>query len=62
MQRRDFLSRLSLAMAAVATSRGALAQQAVTKSILDYGAKPDGKSLSTKAIQRAIDELSRAGG
>jgi polygalacturonase len=32
------------------------------KNILDYGAKPNGKSLSTNAIQRAIDELSAAGG
>jgi polygalacturonase len=32
------------------------------KNILDYGARPDGKSLSTKAIQGAIDELSQAGG
>ncbi len=32
------------------------------KNILDYGARPDGRSLSTKAIQRAIDEASGAGG
>ncbi len=32
------------------------------KNILDYGARPDGKSLSTKAIQRAIDEVSGSGG
>jgi polygalacturonase len=43
-------------------SRSALAQQGATKSILDYGANPDGKSLSTRAIQRAIDEVSHAGG
>jgi len=32
------------------------------KNILDYGVRPDGKSLSTKAIQRAVDEVSAAGG
>lgn len=32
------------------------------KSILDYGAKPGGKALNTKAIQQAINEASRAGG
>lgn len=62
MQRRDFLSRLSLAMGAAVAARGALAQQRATKSILDYGANPNGKALCTKAIQRAIDEVSHAGG
>lgn len=32
------------------------------KSILDYGAKPDGKTMNTKAIQRAIDDVFQAGG
>jgi Glycosyl hydrolases family 28 len=32
------------------------------KNILDYGAKPNGKSLSTNAIQRAIDDASAGGG
>jgi polygalacturonase len=32
------------------------------KSILDYGAKPDGKTLNPKSIQRAIDEVFQAGG
>jgi polygalacturonase len=61
MLRRDFLSGISLAMGGVVAGRVATAQQAA-KSILDYGANPNGKSLSTKAIQRAIDEISRAGG
>lgn len=32
------------------------------KSILDYGAKNDGRFLNTKAIQNAIDDLHRQGG
>ena len=32
------------------------------KNILDYNAIPDGKTLNTKAIQRAIDEAFQAGG
>ncbi|MDP4291129.1 MAG: glycosyl hydrolase family 28 protein [Bacteroidota bacterium] len=31
-------------------------------NILNYGAVPDGKTLSTKAIQQAIDECSQSGG
>jgi polygalacturonase len=34
----------------------------MAKNILDYGAVPNGKTLNTKAIQRAIDDVSRAGG
>ncbi len=33
-----------------------------TKNILDYGAIPDGKTLNTAAIQRAIDDTFRTGG
>jgi polygalacturonase len=33
-----------------------------TRSIVDYGAVPDGKTLNTKAIQAAIDEAAAAGG
>ncbi len=35
---------------------------AKTYSILDYGAIPDGKSLSTRAIQSAIDDCAQKGG
>jgi polygalacturonase len=35
---------------------------ATFKNILDYGALPDGKTLNTKAIQRAIDFVHDAGG
>jgi hypothetical protein len=61
MLRRDFLSASSLAMA-MATPGVGLAATPAAKSILDYGAIADGKTLSTKAIQRAIDDVFRAGG
>ena len=62
MRRRDFLSSMSL-VAGLVVSRRAYAYAAPAfKSILDYGAKPDGKTLNSKAIQRAIDDASRAGG
>ena len=31
-------------------------------NILDFGAKPDGITLNTSAIQAAIDQVSNAGG
>ncbi len=34
----------------------------VPRSIGDYGAVPDGRTVNTAAIQRAIDEISAAGG
>jgi len=32
------------------------------KNVVDYGARPDGRTLNTEAIQRAIDDVSQAGG
>ena len=62
MKRRRFLTALPLAVGFVA-SRNAFEQPAKTsKSIVDYGAKPDGRTLNTRAIQRAIDDLARSGG
>ena len=61
MLRRDFLSVSSMAMAVSATGVGSAAPLLAAKSILDYGAKPDGKTLNTKPIQRAIDEAFKAG-
>ncbi len=60
MLRRDFLSGLTSVAGALASSRGFAATAG--KSILEYGAKPDGRTLNSKAIQRAIDDVSQSGG
>src|SRR5215475_10374722 len=61
MLRRDFLGLLPLAATYTAASRvNSGAPQ--SKNILQYGAKPDGRTLNTQAIQRAIDEVFRSGG
>ena len=62
MLRRDFLSGLSLALGYSASGLGALTPPSAVKNILDYGANPNGKSLATKAIQHAIDDVHNAGG
>jgi polygalacturonase len=66
MVRRDFLLASPKVLGMIVLSReigwGLDTAPEGAKSILDYGARPDGKSLSTKAIQRAIDEVSAAGG
>jgi hypothetical protein len=62
MLRRDFLSVSTFAIGVGIQGPGSAAQLPFAKSILDYGAKPDGKTLSTRAIQRAIDDISAAGG
>ena len=62
MLRRTFLSASSLAMGIAATGVGSAAPLIAAKSILDYGATPDGKTLNTRAIQRAIDDVFQAGG
>jgi len=62
MLRRDFLVYSTLAGAINAFGgKSAWARQAV-KSILDYGAQPDGRTMNTSAIQRAIDEAFKGGG
>ena len=62
MLRRDFLSTLPFALAATTTRLGFSQLSQATKSILEYGARPDGRTLNTRAIQRAIDDVFRVGG
>jgi polygalacturonase len=68
MLRRDFLSASSIALGMSATGIASAAPlvtakgAGATRSILDYGAVPDGKTMNTRAIQRAIDETFQSGG
>ena len=62
MLRRDFLTASSVAMGLSATGVGSAAPLREVRSILDFGAEPNGKTLNTKAIQRAIDAAFQAGG
>jgi polygalacturonase len=62
MLRRDFLRSSSLLAGVSATGVGSAAPMLAAKSILDYGAAPDGRTNCTKAIQRAIDDVFQAGG
>jgi polygalacturonase len=62
MLRRDFLATMPLALSIATVGRGLAAPAASVKSILQFGAKPDGRTLNTRAIQRAIDEVFQAGG
>ena len=60
MLRRDFLS--SLIVSISATHLGVVPSVEGMKNVLDFGAKPDGTTLNTQAIQRAIDDVFRSGG
>ena len=63
MKRRKFLSATLPAVGGMMVLGCRYASGFTTsKSILDYGAKPDGKTLNTKSIQRAIDAVFQAGG
>jgi len=62
MLRRDFLSTLPFALGVVVAGDGFSQVAPASKSILDYGAKPDGLTLNTRSIQRAIDNAFRSGG
>ncbi len=62
MLRRDFLTASSFAMGLSAAGTASAAPLREARSILDFGARPDGKTLNTKAIQRAIDTAFQAGG
>jgi polygalacturonase len=61
MLRRDFLSLLPLA-AGIAAAGHAPSEHSRPKNILQYGAKPDARTMNTKAIQRAIDDAFQSGG
>jgi len=49
-------------MGVSATGLGSAESIRAAKSVLDYGARPDGKTLNTRALQDAIDDVFRAGG
>jgi polygalacturonase len=53
-----------VAVAGVGSAAPLVAAQGTgtAKNILEYGAVPNGKTLNTKAIQQAIDDVFRAGG
>ena len=63
MRRRDFLSTtLPVAGGLVLFGHQYAAATPTSRNILEFGAKPDGKTVNTRAIQRAIDAVSQAGG
>jgi polygalacturonase len=63
MRRRDFLSAtLPVAGGIVLFGHQYAAATPTSRNILEFGARPDGKTVNTRAIQRAIDAVSQAGG
>jgi polygalacturonase len=60
--RREFFSASTFALGLAAPSVASAGSIPAAKSILDYGARPDGRTLNTQAIQRAIDDVFQAGG
>ena len=49
-------------MGMLPAAHGQSAPRSTGKTVLDFGAVPDGKTMNTAAIQRAIDDAFRAGG
>ena len=62
MLRRDFLAGTSLAATFAAAGVKLAWPRTALKNILDYGARGDGRTLNTRAIQRALDGAYQEGG
>ncbi|HWG20114.1 MAG TPA: glycosyl hydrolase family 28 protein [Terracidiphilus sp.] len=62
MLRREFLSASSYLLGLAASGSGFAPPVQAMRNILDYGARPDGKTINTASIQRAIDDAFQAGG
>ncbi|MGB6830035.1 MAG: glycosyl hydrolase family 28 protein [Terracidiphilus sp.] len=64
MLRRDFLrlASMTLTLGSPGTKLVGQGQTSNIKNVLDYGVKPDGRTLNTRAIQRVIDDVFQGGG
>jgi polygalacturonase len=62
MRRREFLSALPVFAGMVVAGPERVFGSQTSRNVLEYGAKPDGRTLNSKAIQRAIDDAFKAGG
>jgi polygalacturonase len=62
MLRREFLFVSHCALGIALSRNGFAALLQAMKNVLDYGATPDGKTMNTASIQRAIDDAFRTGG
>lgn len=60
MLRREFLSCLALGLSA--TGVGLAEPPQGMKNVLDFGARPDGRTLNTHSFQSAIDDVFQSGG
>jgi len=62
MLRRDFLWIASMTLGSSGAGLAAQGQTLSIKNVLNYGARPDGRTLNSRAIQRAIDDVFQSGG